>query len=80
MGQQKRRGVWVKYQFKTDQGIKNLSVERAKKIAGEDSDYHANDLYNCMKNGNYLTWTIYIQLMKYYDTKYRFNPFDITKV
>jgi hypothetical protein len=31
---------WVKYHFKTDQGIEFLTQEEADRIAGEDADYH----------------------------------------
>ncbi len=37
---------WVKYHFKTDQGIDFLTQEDADRIAGEDGDYHQRDLFN----------------------------------
>ena len=37
---------WVKYHFKTDQGIDFLTQEDADRLAGEDGDYHQRDLYN----------------------------------
>jgi catalase len=42
----KGEAVYVKYHFKTDQGIANLSAEVAKDLAGEDPDYATRDLYN----------------------------------
>jgi catalase len=72
---------WVKYHFKTDQGVKCLTQEAANKIAGEDSDYHRRDLYESIEAGNHPSWTLYVQVMPYEDAKtYRFNPFDLTKV
>jgi len=72
---------WVKYHFKTDQGVKCLSQEAANKIAGEDSDYHRRDLYDSIAAGNHPSWTLFVQVMPYEDAKtYRFNPFDLTKV
>ncbi|MBM7571189.1 catalase [Aquibacillus albus] len=73
--------VWVKYHFKTDQGIKNLDVDLAAKLAGENPDYHLEDLYNSIEDGAYPTWTLYVQIMPEEDANtYRFDPFDVTKV
>jgi catalase len=73
--------VWVKYHFKTNQGVKNMDPELAAKIAGENPDYHTEDLFNAIENGDYPSWTLYVQIMPLEDAKtYRFNPFDVTKV
>ncbi len=72
---------WVKYHFKTDQGIDYLSQEEAVKIAGEDSDYHVRDLFEAIRDQNYPSWTLKVQIMPFEDAKtYRYNPFDLTKV
>ncbi|GAA5113046.1 catalase [Haloechinothrix salitolerans] len=72
---------WVKYHFKTDQGIDFLTQDEADRLAGEDADYHQRDLYNAIESGNYPSWTLYMQIMPFSDAKtYRFNPFDLTKV
>jgi catalase len=72
---------WVKYHFKTDQGIDFLTQEDADRIAGEDGDYHQRDLYDSIEAGNHPTWTLKVQIMPFEDAKtYRFNPFDLTKV
>ncbi|MGI8760768.1 MAG: catalase, partial [Jatrophihabitantaceae bacterium] len=72
---------WVKYHFKTDQGIGYLSQAEADRIAGEDADFHRRDLYDNIKNGNAPSWTLFVQLMPLEDAAdYRFNPFDLTKV
>ena len=36
---------WVKYHFKTNQGIEVPRRRRADRIAGEDADYHRRDLF-----------------------------------
>ncbi|MBD8006075.1 catalase [Bacillus sp. Sa1BUA2] len=73
--------VWVKYHFKTDQGIKNLDVNLAAKLAGENPDYHTEDLFNAIENGDYPSWTLSVQIMPIEDADtYRFDPFDVTKV
>lgn len=72
---------WVKYHFKTDQGIEFLTQEEAGKIAGQDADYHRRDLYNSIKEGKNPSWTLKVQIMSFEDAKtYRLNPFDLTKV
>ncbi len=72
---------WVKYHFKTDQGIKSLSSKAAAKIAGENPNYHHTDLLRSIDEGDYPSWTLKVQIMPVEDAqKYRFNPFDLTKV
>ncbi|AMQ73331.1 MULTISPECIES: catalase KatA [Bacillus amyloliquefaciens group] len=73
--------VWIKYHFKTEQGVKNLDVNTAAKIAGENPDYHTEDLFNAIENGDFPAWKLYVQIMPLEDANtYRFDPFDVTKV
>ncbi|MDU1889707.1 MAG: catalase [Dysgonomonas sp.] len=72
---------WVKWHFKTDQGVKNLTDEEATKLAGTDADYAARDLFNNIEKGNYPSWSAYVQIMRPEEAdNYKFDPFDITKV
>lgn len=72
--------VWVKYHFKTDQGIANLPAEKAEELAGSDPDYATRDLYNAIASGDHPSWTMYIQVMPYEEAWQREeNPFDVTK-
>ena len=72
---------WVKYHFKTDQGIKNLTGDEANKLAGEDPDSHQRDLREAIERGDYPSWTVQVQIMPAAEAaNYRFNPFDLTKV
>jgi len=72
---------WVKYHFKTDQGIKCLTSEEATRIAGQDADHHQRDLLRAIERGEYPSWTLKMQIMPAADAAtYRFNPFDLTKV
>ena len=72
---------WVKYHFKTDQGIDFLTQEDADRLAGEDADYHQRDMYDTIEAGDHPTWTLKMQIMPFEDAKtYRINPFDLTKV
>ncbi|AIA05669.1 MULTISPECIES: catalase [Streptomyces] len=72
---------WIKYHFKTDQGIDFLTQADADRLAGEDADYHRRDLFDAIESGNAPSWTLYVQVMPFDDAPdYRFNPFDLTKV
>ena len=77
----KKEYCWVKYHFITDQGIENLTQKEADTIAGEDANYSVKDLYDSIKNAKYPSWKVYVQIMsKEEATKYKFDPFDATKV
>src|ERR1700712_246775 len=72
---------WVKYHFKTDQGIEFLTQQQGDAMAGIDGDAHQRDLYNAIEAGDYPSWSLKVQIMPFEDAKtYRFNPFDLTKV
>jgi catalase len=72
---------WVKYHFKTNQGIEILSQAAADQIAGEDADFHIRDLSEAIDREEFPSWTLSVQIMPYADAAtYRFNPFDLTKV
>ncbi len=72
---------WVKYHFKTNQGIDFLTQEQADLIAGATPDYHRKDLYDSIENGDFPSWTLKVQVMPVADAEnYRFNPFDLTKI
>jgi catalase len=73
--------TWCKFHFKTDQGIKNLSSARAGQLAGDNPDYSIQDLYNAIANGNFPSWTLYLQVMTPEQAdNCKFNPFDVTKI
>ncbi len=72
---------WVKYHFKTEQGIKNFTREEAAMMAGKDPDHSTRDLFNAIERGEFPSWRLEMQIMPPADAeKYRYNPFDITKV
>ncbi len=77
----KGEAFWVKYHFKTNQGIKCLTAEDAARIAGTDPDYCHRDLLKAIEAGSFPSWTLKMQIMPLADAPgYRFNPFDLTKV
>jgi catalase len=72
---------WVKYRFKTDQGIEFLTQAEGVRIAGENPDAHLQDLREAIDRGEAPSWTLTVQVMPFEDAAdYRFNPFDLTKV
>ncbi|MCK0090191.1 catalase [Rhodococcus sp. F64268] len=72
---------WVKYHFKTDQGIEYFTQHEADQMASMDTDYHTRDLWEHIEAGEYPSWTLNMQIMPFEDAdNYRFNPFDLTKV
>jgi catalase len=72
---------YVKFHFKTNQGIKNLTRSEAAKLAGENPDAHLQDLHGSIENGDFPSWTLYVQVMEPADAEtYRWNIFDMTKV
>ena len=73
--------VWVKFHFRTQQGIKNLTPEEAAAIIADDRESSQKDLYESIENGDFPKWTMFIQVMTEEQArKHRDNPFDITKV
>ena len=72
---------WVKYHFKTDQGVEFLTNEEAAAVAARDADAHVRDLYDAIERGEHPSWSLFVQVMPFEDAAgYRFNPFDLTKV
>jgi catalase len=75
------QAVYVKYHLKTDQGIANLSADEASELASTNKDYAIQDLYNAIADGNFPSWTMYVQVMTYEQAQNSpFNPFDLTKI
>jgi catalase len=78
---QEGKRFWVKYHFKTEQGIQNFSAAEAKLMKAEDPDYHRRDLHQAIARKSYPVWRLEMQIMPFEGAAtYRFNPFDLTKV
>jgi len=72
---------WVKFHFKTQQGIKNFTDEEAGMMRGKAPDFAQHDLLTSIDNGDFPKWSLKIQVMPEADAKtYHINPFDLTKV
>jgi catalase len=77
--------VYVKWHFKTQQGIRNLSAADAVRIAGEDPDYAQRDLFSAIASGDFPRWNVMLQAateqqLADWEARTGWNPFDLTKV
>ena len=73
--------VWVKFHFKTQQGIECLTNHEAAKVIAHDRESHQRDMIQAIDAGEYPKWTAHIQVMTQEQADaFRWNPFDLTKV
>jgi catalase len=73
--------VWVKFHFKTMQGIKNFVNDTAVEMKGHDPDHAQRDLVDAIERGDFPKWALKIQVMTQEQAKqFKWNPFDLTKV
>ena len=73
--------VWVKFHFRTQQGIENLTDAEAEAVVGKDRESNQRDLFESIERGDFPRWTLFIQVMTDAQAKaFPFNPFDLTKV
>ncbi|KAJ1936522.1 catalase A, partial [Kickxella alabastrina] len=72
---------YVKWHFRTDQGIKNLKAIEAAKLEGENPDYATQDLFEAIERGDNPSWTVYLQVLTEEEAlNYKYDIFDVTKV
>ncbi len=72
---------WVKFHFKTQQGIKTMTNQEAAKVVGDDRESSQRDLYEAIENGDFPKWDMKVQIMtKEQAENHVHNPFDVTKV
>ena len=72
---------WVKFAFKTQQGIQNLTDAEAREIIGGDRESHQRDLFESIEQGEFPRWKLFVQVMNEEDANtYHIHPFDLTKV
>ena len=77
--------VYVKWHFKTRQGIRNLSSAEAVRLAGADPDHAQRDLFDAIAAGNFPQWDVKVQVatprqLADWEARTGWNPFDLTKV
>ncbi|AZE56834.1 Catalase KatE [Pseudomonas synxantha] len=72
---------YVKFHWKSLQGVRNLAPNEALKRQGADYSHLTQDLVTHIDKGNFPKWDLYVQVLapealKHYD----FDPLDATKV
>jgi catalase len=73
--------VWVKFHFRTQQGIQNLTDAEAEALVASDRETHGRDLLQAIDSGEFPRWTLFIQVMTEQEaSRHKHNPFDLTKV
>jgi catalase len=73
--------VWVKFHFRSQQEIENLTDAEAEAVVAKDRESHGRDLLEAIEAGDFPRWTLFIQVMTEAQAKmHRHNPFDLTKV
>ncbi|WP_419777427.1 catalase [Malaciobacter marinus] len=78
---EKNERFWVKFHFKTMQGIETITDKEAEEIVGKDRESNQRDLFENINQGNYPKWSFEIQIMTEEEAlACSFNPFDLTKV
>lgn len=76
-----QKRYWVKFHFKTEQGIQNLTNDEANFIISTDRESHQRDLFESIEKGDFPKWKMYVQIMEEEAAyTYPINPFDLTKV
>ncbi len=72
---------WVKFHFRTQQGIENLTDDQSVELIGSDRESHQRDLFESIEKGDFPTWKFFVQIMPEEDAeKVPYHPFDLTKV
>lgn len=69
---------WVKWHFKTDQGVQCVSNDEAASLPPHGAQ---QDLVEAIDRGNFPSWTVKVQILTEDQAKdFPVNPFDLTKV
>src|SRR5882724_1611094 len=77
----KNERFWVKFHFKSMQGIATMTNEEAASLVGDDRETHQRDLFQAIERSDFPKWRLLVQVIPERDAEtYRINPFDLTKV
>src|SRR5690606_34707622 len=60
---------WVKFHFRTHQGIKNLTDAEASELVGRDRESAQRDLYESIEKKDFPRWTMSVQIMPELDAE-----------
>lgn len=72
---------YIKYHWKSCQGIESITAAEAKALAGTDPDIAVEDLHDAIARGDYPSYDLYIQAMDpALELSLPFDPLDDTKI
>ncbi len=72
---------YVKFHWKSLQGINNLDPQQAEKVQGKDYSHLSNDLVSHINKGDFPKWDLYVQVLKPEQlSTFDFDPLDATKI
>lgn len=72
---------FVRFNFRTEQGIELLSSSAARTLRAIDPDYSVRDLYNAIARGDFPAWRMEMDVISKSDIqKLDYNPFDVTRM
>jgi catalase len=71
---------YVKFHWKSKQGIQNLSAAEVAKVQAKDFQHLTRDLYQSIEQRDFPEWDLYIKVMKPSElSQQSYNPLDATK-
>jgi catalase len=72
---------YVKFNWKSLQGVKNLDPAEVEKVQGKDYSHMTRDLIAAIDKGDYPQWDLYVQVLAPEDlARFDFDPLDATKI
>ncbi|MEW5249667.1 catalase [Microbulbifer discodermiae] len=72
---------YVKFHWKSRQGINNLTAAEATDIQGRDFSHATRDMYDAVARGDYPQWDLFIKVLKPSQLDdFDYNPLDATKM
>jgi catalase len=73
--------TYVKFNWRSMQGVHNYSAEEAAQAAAKNHSFHTADLYDNIRAGKFPEWELRVQYLKPTDLdKFDFDPLDDTKI
>ena len=72
---------YVKFNWKSQQGVKNHDPKEAERVQGKDFNHMSRDLITAINAGNFPKWDLYLQVISPADMDtFEYDPLDSTKI
>ncbi|MFO0880079.1 MAG: catalase [Gemmataceae bacterium] len=72
--------TYVKFNWRSRQGLKNHTATEATKEAAKNHSYHTADLYDSIRAGKFPSWELRVQMLRPDElNRFEFDPLDATK-